>query len=167
MALLLPQPRERVARCKMLAPPAPIRPARESDIPRILEIERLCFSEQWDYYQFKASLTDIFLVYLDSRSRDLAGFLIACCCKVAHLGIILRVAVHPDHQGKGIATQLLRASLARLRRLNLKEVELDVDIVKAGAIRLYEKVGFKTAAVVSMSDEDDDSFYIMRKTLSS
>lgn len=151
----------------MLAPPAPIRPAQESDIPRIIEIERLCFGEQWDYYQFKASLTDVFLVFLDSHSHDITGFLIACCCKLAHRGFILRVAVHPDHQGKGIATQLLRASFARLRRLDLQDVELDVDIVKGGAIRLYEKVGFKTAAVVSVSDEDDDSFYIMRKRLGS
>jgi len=152
---------------KMLAPPAPIRPAQESDILRIIEIERLCFGEQWDFYQFKASLTDVFLVYLDFHSQDIAGFLIACCCKLAHRGFILRVAVHPDHQGKGIATQLLRASFARLRKLDLQDVELDVDIVKAGAICLYEKVGFKTVAVVSVSDEDDDSFYIMRKTLGS
>ncbi len=167
MALLLPQPRERLAPRKMLAPPAPIRPAQVSDIPRIIEIERLCFGEQWDYYQFKASLTDVFLVYLDSLSHDVAGFLIACCCRLAHRGIILRVAVHPDHQGKGIATQLLHNSFPRLRSLNLLDVELDVDIVKAGAIRLYEKVGFKTVMVVSLSDEDDDSFYIMRKMLRS
>jgi ribosomal protein S18 acetylase RimI-like enzyme len=142
-----------------------IRPALESDLPRIMEIERLAFGGQWDYYQFKASLEDIFLLAVDGATAEIVGFLVACCCETARRGIILRVAVHPEYQGRGIATQLLQRSFAELKKKDLDEVELDVDILKNGAVRLYEKVGFKVAEVLSLSDEEDDAFHIMRKKL--
>jgi ribosomal-protein-alanine N-acetyltransferase len=142
-----------------------IRRALIHDLPRIMEIEHLAFGEQWDYYQFKASLDDIFLVAVDAATTDIVGFLVACCCEISKRGIILRVAVHPDYQGHGIATQLLKESFRALRKKDLEEVELDVDILKAGAVRLYEKAGFQVVEIFSPSEEDDDTFCIMRKKL--
>jgi len=142
-----------------------LRPALERDLPRIIEIEELAFGKQWDYFQFKASLEDIFLVAVDGLSGEIVGFIVACCCQIAHRGLILRIAVHPEHQGRGIATQLIQAAFEKLKDLDLFDVELDVDIIKAGAIRLYEKMGFKVAEVFSPDFEEDESFYIMRKKL--
>jgi len=142
-----------------------IRPALILDLPRIMEIERLAFGEQWDYYQFKASLDDIFLLAVDAVTADIVGFLVACCCEISRRGIILRLAVHPDYQGRGIATQLIQSSLGELKKKELDEVELDVDILRHGAVRLYEQVGFKVVEVFSSSEEDDETFYIMRKKL--
>jgi ribosomal-protein-alanine N-acetyltransferase len=142
-----------------------IRRALIHDLTRIMEIEHLAFGEQWDYYQFKASLDDVFLVAVDSTTADIVGFLIACCCEIARRGIILRVAVHPDYQGQGIATQLLEEAFRALKKKDLDEVELDVDILKAGALRLYEKVGFKVVEIFSPSEEEDETFCIMRKRL--
>lgn len=142
-----------------------IRTALLRDLPRVMEIERLAFGGQWDYFQFKASLNDIFLVAVDGNSGDIVGFLVACCCTVVRRGIILRVAVHPDYQGQGIATQLLEESFRELKKKDLDEVELDVDVVKAGARRLYEKLGFRVVETFSPDFEEDDTFYIMRKKL--
>jgi ribosomal-protein-alanine N-acetyltransferase len=142
-----------------------IRRALLKDFPRILEIERLAFEGQWDYYQFKASLDDVFLVAVDAITADIVGFLVACCCKVARRGIILRVAVHPDYQGQGIATQLLEQSFQELKKKDLDEVELDVDVIKSGARRLYEKMGFNIVETFSPDFEDDESFFIMRRKL--
>ena len=142
-----------------------IRPALILDLPRVMEIERLAFGEQWDYYQFKASLDDIFLLAVDAVTADIVGFLVACCCEISRRGIILRLAVHPDYQGRGIATQLIQSSLGELKKKELDEVELDVDILRHGAVRLYEQVGFKVVEVFSSSEEDDETFYIMRKKL--
>jgi len=142
-----------------------IRPALIRDLPRIMEIERLAFGEQWDYYQFKASLDDIFLLAVDAATADIVGFLVACCCEISRRGIILRLAVHPDYQGRGIATQLIQSSFGELKKKELDEVELDVDIFRGGAVSLYEKVGFKVVEVFSPSEEDDETFYIMRKKL--
>jgi ribosomal-protein-alanine N-acetyltransferase len=142
-----------------------IRPAVEKDLSQILEIEHLAFGEQWDYYQFKASLEDVFLVAVDASSGDIVGFIVACCCKIAMRGMILRIAVHPEHQGRGIGTQLIQAAFDKLKDLDLGEVDLDVDIIKAGAIHLYEKMGFKVVEVFSPDIEEDESFYIMRRKL--
>lgn len=142
-----------------------IRPALRPDLRRIMEIERLAFDHRWDYYQFKASLEDIFLVAVDGMSGDLVGYIIACCCLVSRRGLILRVAVHPDYQGRGVATSLMQEAFKALKKKDLTEVELDVDILKAGARRLYEKMGFKVMEVFSPDFEADESFYIMRKKL--
>jgi len=142
-----------------------IRRALLGDLPRIMEIEHLAFGEQWDYYQFKASLDDIFLVAVDATTADIVGFLVACCCEISKRGIILRVAVHPNYQGQGIATQLLKESFRALGKKDLEEVELDVDILKGGAVRLYEKVGFQVVEIFSPSEEEDETFCIMRKRL--
>lgn len=142
-----------------------IRPALLRDLPRILEIERLTFGGQWDYYQFKASLEDVFLVAIDPKSAEIVGFLVACCCKVARLGIILRIAVHPDYQGRGIATRLIQESFERLKKKDLDEVELDVDILKTGARKLYENLGFRVVATFSPDFEEDQSYFVMRRKL--
>jgi len=142
-----------------------IRPALLRDLPQVLEIERLAFGGQWDYYQFKASLDDVFLLAVSAATGETVGFLVACCCEIARRGIILRVAVHPDYQGRGIATQLLNESCTALRKKDLDEVELDVDIVKNGAMRLYEKMGFKIVELFSPDFEGEESFHIMRKKL--
>jgi [ribosomal protein S18]-alanine N-acetyltransferase len=142
-----------------------IRPALIQDLPRIIEIENLTFGSQWDYFQFKASLDDVFLVAVDADTGNLVGFLVACCCQVSRRAMILRVAVHPDYQGQGIATRLLEDSFRELCKRDLDEVELDVDILKAGAQHLYEKMGFKIAETFSPDFEEDDSFFIMRRKL--
>lgn len=142
-----------------------VRRALLRDLPQVLEIERLAFGKQWDYYQFKASLEDVFLVAVDAATARVVGFLIACCCEVAQRGIILRIAVHPEYQGRGIATQLIESAFKELKKKGLKEVELDVDILKAGAQHLYEKLGFRVVEVISTDLEGDDSFYIMRRPL--
>ncbi len=143
-------------------PAGEIRRAREEDLERILEIEQLAFGQQWDYYQFKASLDDIFLVYVD---QEIVGFIVACCCSVSQRGLILRLAVHPEQRGKGIGTALLQAALKELQKKELTDVELDVEVVKRGARKLYEKVGFRVVQVYGLSEDEDDSFFIMRRPL--
>jgi ribosomal-protein-alanine N-acetyltransferase len=140
-----------------------IRAASEQDLDRVLEIEQVCFVDQWKYEQFTAALKDIFLVY---EEKQIAGFIIACHCELAKMGIILRIAVEPSQRGKGIAKDLLMEALTKLKNYDIMEVELSVDIIKTGAIKLYEKFGFKVMHVISMDyDNANESFYIMKLTL--
>jgi len=143
-----------------------IRIALSLDLSQVMEIERLAFGGQWSYHEFKASLDDVFLVAVDAATAIIVGFVIACCCQISRRGLILRVAVHPDYEGRGIATQLLNKSFSELRKKNLvEEMELIVDILKAEAIHLYEKVGFRVVEVFSTDFEEDETFYIMRRKL--
>jgi [ribosomal protein S18]-alanine N-acetyltransferase len=148
---------------KQLDSQGSIRPATAGDLERIAEIEGLCFDTRWSQTQFAASLKDLFLVF--EAANEILGFLIACTCEIARRAIIMRLAVHPDHQGQGIASQLITASLDHFRQKNLQCVELDVDIVKNGAIKLYEKFGFKVMRVATVNYDEDTSFLIMKLLL--
>jgi [ribosomal protein S18]-alanine N-acetyltransferase len=140
-----------------------IRLAVQGDLERIMEIERLSFQDQWTHHQFESALKEIFLVF---EQETIRGFLIACTCDIARRAIIMRIAVHPEHRGQGIASRLINAALDEIKSRNLRCVELDVDIVKNGAIKLYEKFGFKTMKVVTLNHDDDEvSFFIMKLLL--
>lgn len=137
---------------------SPIRSAIESDLDRILEIERLSFEKQWEYGHFLAALKGLFLVF---DEKEILGFLIACYSEIANHAVILRIAVHPDHRGKGIASRLIGAALDYLKEKGIREVKLTVEIVRRGAIGLYEKLGFKIYKVVPVNFEENEEFYTM------
>lgn len=137
-----------------------IRPAVREDLPQILEIERSCFDKQWGDGNFIPAFQDVFFVYEQDK---ILGFIIACSCAIAKRGVIMRVAVHPQAQGQGIASQLMTEALAVLREKKVACVELDVEITKTEVKRLYEKFGFKTLKVVSADvDYENDAFYVMK-----
>jgi [ribosomal protein S18]-alanine N-acetyltransferase len=139
-----------------------IRPAAEADLDRIMEIERLCFGQQWSRTQFVSALKELFLVY---DKDGILGFLIACTCDIARRAIIMRIAIHPHHQGQGIASQLIITTLEKIKSMDLRCVELDVEIVNNGAIKLYEKFGYKVMRVATVNYDEDYCFYIMKLTL--
>lgn len=58
---------------------------------------------------------------------------------------ILSVAVHPDHQGRGLARALCTLGLARLDRLAAGPVRLEVRPDNAPALTLYRRLGFQVA----------------------
>jgi len=143
-----------------------LRSATESDLNGILEIERLSFPirKQWDRSDFQEALRDLFLV---SGEKEISGFLIACCRENERRAVIMRIAVHPDYRGRGIATILIEEAIDKIREMDIREVELEVEIVKRGAIQLYEALGFKIARGIPMSDnntmdDENGSFYLMK-----
>jgi ribosomal-protein-alanine N-acetyltransferase len=142
----------------------PIRPGTEADLERILEIEKLSFEKQWFADEFRAALKELFLVY---REEKVLGFLSACRCAPGDRAVIMRIAVHPEHRGKGIASRLIEATLDRFRKMNVAEVELHVEIVKSGAIALYERFGFRIREVITADDDKgSESFLEMKLKLS-
>ena len=143
-----------------------IRSATDGDLNGILETERLSFpvGKQWDRSDFQEGLRDLFLV---SWEEEISGFLIACCRENERRAVILRIAVHPDYRSRGIATMLIEAAIGKFGEMGVREVDLDVDIVKRGAIQLYEKVGFRIVRGIPMGDnnsmsDENGSFYMMK-----
>ncbi len=149
--------------------PASIRLAAEGDLTGILEVERLSFPErkQWNQGDFQAALKDLFFVFRDGK---ISGFLIASCWEDSERALILRIAVHPDFRKRGIATRLLEAAIRKFREMGIREVEIDVEIVKRGAIQLYERAGFRTVRGIPMSEDEtmnreNGSFYVMKMVI--
>jgi [ribosomal protein S18]-alanine N-acetyltransferase len=56
---------------------------------------------------------------------------------------ILSIAVHPEHQGRGIAGRLCAMGLERLDRLGARPVRLEVRPDNTPAVRLYTRLGFQ------------------------
>jgi len=56
--------------------------------------------------------------------------------------LVANVAVHPDHRRRGIARQLMQATLDHIRGQDGAEAILQVDDDNLGAISLYRQLGF-------------------------
>ena len=129
-----------------------VRTAKQEDFAKVLEIEELSFPSAWDYDFLKKISKDIFLVF---DGEGICGYLIAGCCHRNVSATILKVAVHPEHRRKGIATNLVHKLVEILK--DKKVTEIDVIVIDAckPAILFYKKVGFKTVSTIPQASNDD------------
>ena len=143
-----------------------IRSATEEDLDRVLEIDQLSFRTPWTPHTFKIALKDIFFVI---EQKEIMGYLVACLCDLGLRAEILRIAVHPDHRGKGIAKELIEASLLMFSKENVESVQLDVNSANRGAVKFYEKFGFEIKRIATfradIADQDFHIFYVMKLKL--
>ncbi|HSL99166.1 MAG TPA: hypothetical protein VK944_03445, partial [Candidatus Limnocylindria bacterium] len=63
--------------------------------------------------------------------------------------------------------KLIEAAIEKLKEMAVKEIEIDVEIVKRGARQLYEKVGFRTVRGIPMDENntmgnENGSYYMMK-----
>lgn len=124
-----------------------IRSATEEDLDKVLEIEQLSFGDSWTHDGLKRALKSIFLV---CEQKEITGYLVACPCELEKKAEILRIAVHPEHRGKGVAQRLMETSLRMFLKDNIEQVELFVDSTNSSATRLYEKLGFKITQIAPL-----------------
>jgi len=139
-----------------------IRFATEKDLERIAEIDTHSFPRPWGYSDFKAALTDLFLVF---EKTEILGFLIGCYWETEKKAILMRLAVHPEHRRKGIGTMLVESALEGLAKMGILEVETGVEVVKPGVMALCEKIGFKVTKVVPANHEENEEVYVMKLRL--
>lgn len=76
---------------------------------------------------------------------------------------ILNIAVHPEFRKIGLGEMLIRDCLASSIERGLKLVLLEVRVSNSSAIKLYEKIGFKTLSVRKKyySDTGEDAYVMM------
>jgi ribosomal-protein-alanine N-acetyltransferase len=125
-----------------------IRDANRSDLPRILEIERLAFPTPWTLESFERELTLPFsrmMVALaddqDSADGKILGFL--CRWMVADECHVLNVAVHPDSRRRGSGGVLMGEAIVEARNRGADVVTLEVRRSNLAARQLYRKFEFE------------------------
>ena len=129
-----------------------VRTAKQEDFAKVMEIEELSFPTAWDYDFLDKISKDIFLVF---DGEEICGYLIAGCCHRNISATILKVAVHPDHRRKGIATNLVYKLVEILKDKKVAEIDVIVIDTCKPAILFYKKVGFKTVSTIPQASNDD------------
>lgn len=67
------------------------------------------------------------------------------------VGSIQNLGIAPGHRGKGLGSVLLAHALAGFRSTGIKFVTLEVTAQNYGAVRLYERMGFRVLRTVFKS----------------
>ncbi len=68
-------------------------------------------------------------------------------------GSIQNVGIDPAHRGKGLGSILLSKAATGFRAVGLERMHLEVTTENTGAVRLYERLGFKRSSVVYKAAE--------------
>lgn len=121
-----------------------LRPIRKSDLEALYRLDQLCFEPDIAYTrgQLRDLLTRDWAVGLAAEvSGELAGFAIGH--HSGGRGHVVTLDVAAGHRRAGVGRALLRELLARLEAAGARSVRLEVDLRNEGAIRFYERLGFR------------------------
>ena len=151
----------------MTAPPASaveIRRLTYADLPQVVAIERRAFTTPWSLAMFVLELSKpggICLAATDGP--DLVGYLV--CSRYDTVWHVMNVAAHPDRRRQGIASALLTHLLERIDD-PYAQLTLEVRRSNDGAMALYERFGFRSAAVRPRyyADNGEDAVIMWRTT---
>ena len=120
---------------------------QRGDLPEIMGIESLSFSEPWTEEMFLNELSSkgiamVLVARVDEGSGPrIAGFL--CSWIVAGELQINNVAVHPGYRRRGVASQLLEEMLRRAKTRGADAGYLEVRASNEAAQALYQRFGFR------------------------
>lgn len=118
------------------------RPMKVTDLPAIMEIERLSFSDPWSEVSFEDELTSNDLAYyivslVDGKITGYAGMWV-----VLDEAQLTNVALHPDYRGKGMGKEILSYMIELAKQLGAAKMTLEVRKSNQIAQHMYRNLGF-------------------------
>jgi ribosomal-protein-alanine N-acetyltransferase len=118
-----------------------IRPLLLVDLTAIDEIERRSYPTPWSRSMFAGELAKPASLCLGAFEEDrLAGYLIIS--RYVDAWHVMNIAVAPQFRRRGIATALLQKFFELTDDGSRRGYTLEVRVSNAGAIKLYERLGF-------------------------
>jgi len=146
-----------------------IREAVLADLDQLVALEQSAFkTDQFSRRTFRYLLTRAHAINLVYETGDQV---IAYCTLLFHTGTSLArvysLAVSPEHQGKGLARQLMVAIESHAVEHGCVALRLEVRVDGAAAIKLYESLGYKKIGRVDDYYEDGEAAYRYEKRLNS
>ena len=113
-----------------------------SALNAIERIERRAYPTPWSRAMFASELAKPTSISLGAfEGEHLVGY--AVNSRYVDAWHVMNVAVDPDHQGRGIARQLLERLFEVTADDQRRGYTLEVRVSNATAIHLYEQVGFE------------------------
>jgi ribosomal-protein-alanine N-acetyltransferase len=117
----------------------------EADIPAVLVIEGLSFSNPWSDATFRGEVQNkgisFPVVIVHEPDQRLAGYVIYW--QIRDEVQITNIALHPDFRRRGIGETVLTVILKEIRGKGATFVTLEVRSSNTPAVSLYRKLGFK------------------------
>jgi ribosomal-protein-alanine N-acetyltransferase len=141
-----------------------------ADLDAIEQIEKRSYPTPWSRSMFAGELakpSSICLGAYDADTEELVGYLIIS--RYVDAWHIMNIAVDPDHRGRGVGTMLLE----RLFELTADDARrgytLEVRVSNATAIRLYERLGFRSRGIRRgyYTDNREDALIMWKDPLAS
>ncbi len=147
-----------------------IRPARVSDLGKIITLEEICFAEE--------SFTRSQLRYLMTKAKadfwvteepggEISSFIVLLRRKNSSGMRIYSVAVSPGYRGKGLGRLLLAEAEKRAKEAGLNHLRLEVSVLNESAVRLYLNYGFEVFGERPAYYKNGSKALLMRKEVSS
>jgi ribosomal-protein-alanine N-acetyltransferase len=120
-----------------------VRKLTYGDLPAVLAIERRSFQTPWSLAMFVLELSKPSGICLAALEDGvIIGYLV--CSRYDTVWHLMNVAVEPPKQRQGIATTLLDRLFEQADKPS-EQYTLEVRTSNEGAIRLYERFGFRAA----------------------
>ncbi len=138
-----------------------IRPCTKEDLKTIFLIEKNSFSSgAWTYEQFEYEFekNDYAHIYVVEEGK-VFGYIDFWI--LFEQGTISKIAVLPPLRRKGVGSILLSDAINRMISQNVESITLEVRVSNQAAIKLYEKMGFKTLITKKGYYSDGEDAYLM------
>jgi [ribosomal protein S18]-alanine N-acetyltransferase len=146
-----------------------VRNCRESDIPRVEQIEKICFEDPYSLETFLALLESgaVFKV------AEVESAVIAYCIYKKDRGVLLSrtratlisLAVHPANRRRGIGHILLSNAIQDLENSQVHSIELQVRVDNAAAIELYSRLDFVIKKTIPSYYGSGKDAFLMQRSL--
>jgi ribosomal-protein-alanine N-acetyltransferase len=138
-------------------------PFRLAHLSRIMEIELASFPDSaYSPAMFRGlhrNCPDLFLVA--KRSGRIAGYMVTCA--EAKRAEIISLAVDPAEREAGVGAALMERTIRKLKRAEIRTIELAVRPENTAALRFYRRFGFTAIKRIAGYYEDGGDAVWMRK----
>ena len=141
-----------------------IRKMTAADMPKILPIEKACFSDAWTEEMFLGSLgLPIISPLVFEEDGEIQGYLLGSI--LLDEGEIANVATAPEHRKKGVAKALMDAFEQEAREKGVATMFLEVRVGNLPAQSLYNTYGYEKIALRKKYYPDGEDAFVMKKIL--
>ena len=114
---------------------------KESDPPKLAELDKRCFVIPWSEKMFAEELNNSLANYVIARDGDrIAGY--AGFWEISGVADITNVAVDIDYRRQHIGSRIMEAMIKKAAGMKLNSLTLEVRASNLAAQGLYKKYGF-------------------------